>query len=109
MPETQSDIIKIIEKFIIKVNAAGIKIEKTFLYGSFAGGNPKIDSDIDVALISSGFSDDFVENYVRLAKIRSNIDCRIEPKAFRPGEFVDEHPLVWEIKQHGIPITNPKM
>lgn len=33
------------------------------------------------------------------ASLRS--DSRIEPVRFRPEQFCDEHPLVWEIKKKG--------
>lgn len=33
--------------------------------------------------------------------IASEIDDRIEPVPFRPDTFVDEDPLVWEIKKEG--------
>ena len=34
----------------------------------------------------------------------SLIDSRIEPVPFRPEDFVDEDPLVWEVKKEGIAI-----
>jgi predicted nucleotidyltransferase len=104
MVETQVEVLGKIKRFIEKINNQGMLVKQAFLYGSYATGKADAESDIDVALISAGFSEDFVDNYVKLAAIRSEIDRRIEPKAFRPEEFVDEHPLVWEIKQHGIPL-----
>jgi hypothetical protein len=37
--------------------------------------------------------------------VSSDIDWRIEPVPFKPETFVDEDPLVWEIKKEGIPIA----
>ena len=51
-------------------------------------------------------SDDRLEERVRFAKLSSAIDSRIEPVPFRPDTFVDEDPLVWEIKKEGIIIIN---
>lgn len=106
MAEAPSEILDKLNNFIDRINSAGIRVEKAYLYGSFASGRQKKTSDIDVALVSPNFSEDFVENDVTLAGIRAAVDCRIEPKAFRPEEFVDEHPLVWEIKKHGIPLIH---
>ncbi|KJU83578.1 DNA polymerase, beta domain-containing protein [Candidatus Magnetobacterium bavaricum] len=37
--------------------------------------------------------------------IASDIDNRIEPVPFRPEDFIDEDPLVWEIKRYGIKLV----
>lgn len=72
------------------------------LYGSYAIGNPHQDSDIDVAIISPDFSDAHVDDWVRLNVPASHIDARMEVLGFRPEQFRDEHPLVWEIKTRGV-------
>jgi len=102
MADNQAEIIKKIKCYLKKVSQNGFKIKQAYLYGSYARGKQRKNSDIDVAIVSPAFSADFVTNYVVLARLRKNIDIRIEPKAFLPEEFVDEHPLVWEIKQYGI-------
>jgi hypothetical protein len=56
-------------------------------------------------VISSEFDDDRFDERVRLTMIASEIDDRIEPVPFRPDTFVDEDPLVWEIKKEGIVIN----
>ena len=63
-------------------------------------------SDIDVAVISSDFSDDRFEEGIKLSVIAGQIDNRIEPIPFTPGSFVEDDPLVWEIKKDGIPIDD---
>ena len=37
-------------------------------------------------------------------KLSSDIDTRIEPVPFRPDTFIDEDPLVREIKKSGIDV-----
>lgn len=75
-----------------------------YLYGSYAKGNPHEWSDIDIAIISPDFPEDNFDETVRLSIIASKIDSRIELKLYRPEDFVDEDPLVWEIKKSGIPL-----
>ncbi|MEK7399771.1 MAG: nucleotidyltransferase domain-containing protein, partial [Candidatus Poribacteria bacterium] len=79
----------------------GIKIDSAYLFGSFAKGTEHKWSDIDVAVISSDFSDNRFEEGVRLMKLSCDIDTRIEPVPFRPETFIDEDPLAWEIKKTG--------
>ena len=42
-----------------------IKLDKVILYGSFAKGQPHIDSDIDVAVVSSDFTGDRLEEQLK--------------------------------------------
>ena len=92
------------QKFLEKLREQGIKTESAYLFGSYAKGTEHKWSDIDVAVISSDISNDRLEERIRLTKISSRIDSRIEPVPFRPDTFVDEDPLVWEIKKDGIRI-----
>ena len=104
MAEINASIIETLKKFLEKLKENGIPIEAAYLFGSYAKGRAKEWSDIDVAVISSDISDDRLEERIRLSKISSHIDSRIEPVPFRPDTFVDEDPLVWEIKKEGIRI-----
>ncbi len=38
-------------------------------------------------------------------KLSAAVNSRIEPVPFRPDTFVDEDPLVWEIKRKGLSIS----
>jgi len=50
------------------------------LYGSYAKGNAKEDSDIDIAIIVSKVMNDFLDEEIMLFKLRHQVDNRIEPK-----------------------------
>lgn len=104
MAEVNALIIDIVRRFLDKLNETGINVEAVYLYGSYVKGRPHKWSDIDVAVISSEFDEDRFDERVRLTMIASEIDNRIEPVPFRPDTFVDEDPLVWEIKKEGIPL-----
>ena len=105
MAEINASILKTVNKFLDQLREKGIPVEAAYLFGSYAKGREKEWSDIDVAVISSTISDDRLEERIRFTKISSTIDSRIEPVPFRPDTFVDEDPLVWEIKREGIRIS----
>ena len=55
MVKTEREIKEIIDKFKLEVERLGVKSEKLILYGSYARGNPKEESDIDLVVISDDF------------------------------------------------------
>jgi len=54
-------------------------IDKIVLFGSYAKGNQKDDSDIDVAIIVNSIEQDYFSYAPLLWKLRREIDDRIEP------------------------------
>lgn len=46
---------EIVEEYKDVLNSLGIKVERVILYGSFANGRPREDSDIDLVVISNDF------------------------------------------------------
>ena len=82
-----------------------VKIEQFYLFGSFAKGNPHVDSDIDVALIVNHLDDNFdiLKMEPVLWHLRWDIDLRIEPHLIaRDTDYAD---FVNEIERTGIEIT----
>lgn len=106
MAEVDASIIEIARKYLACLSENGIVVYTAYLFGSFARGAENKWSDIDIAIIASNISDDRLEERVRFAKLSSAIDSRIEPVPFSPDTFVDEDPLVWEIKKEGIIIEH---
>ncbi|GJQ57462.1 MAG: nucleotidyltransferase domain-containing protein [Candidatus Scalindua sp. AMX11] len=106
MVKVNSLILDTIRRFIMKLDEDGILVEAIYLFGSYAKGNVHKSSDIDLAVISPDFTNDRFEERIRLMKLSSNIDPRLEPVPFTPETFVDEDPLAWEIKKEGIPVKN---
>ena len=104
MAKINVQIIETVRKFLSTLNLLGIHVEAAYLFGSYARGKGSKWSDIDVAVVSSDFAHDRFEEGVRLMKLSSGIDSRIEPVPFRPDTFVDEDPLAWVIKREGIKI-----
>ena len=73
------------EKVIERVKQYGalvrqnFRVKKIILYGSYAKGSAKKDSDIDVAIVLSSVDEDFLISESKLFRLRRNIDARIEP------------------------------
>ena len=105
MAEIDASILTAVKRFLDKIRENGIPISSAYLFGSYAQGKGSEWSDIDIAVISPGISDDRLEERIRLMKLSATVDSRIEPVPFRPDTFVDEDPLAWEIKRKGIPIS----
>ncbi len=92
-------------QFVAALQAKGLQVERAYLYGSYAKGHARRDSDIDIAIVSRDLTGDWLEDYCRLTRIADSIDARIEVIPFQPKDFRDDNPLVWEIKSAGIPLT----
>lgn len=102
---TADSIIELVKKYIQELQKNGITIQEAIIFGSYAKGIPKEESDIDVALVSSAFSGDRFEDRRKIVPLRRKIDGRIEPMPFRPDDFSKGGNLVDEIKKTGRKIT----
>ena len=88
-------------RFVRAVQKAGVHLDAAFLYGSYALGTAHEDSDIDIALVSNDFTHRSADG-IKLRPVFQAMDTRIEHVRYRPKDFRDENPLVWEIKTTGI-------
>jgi len=77
-----------------------MKFNKMLLFGSYASGNPREDSDIDVAIIVDKISGDFFSTLPILWRIRREVDDRIEPVLLE--ESNDYSGFVKEVIKNGI-------
>ena len=103
MVERDAELNRIIKSFLEEIQKK-FKIHDAYLYGSYARGTAGKWSDIDIAIVSSDFSEDIFEDRLILMRLASKIDDRIEPKPFRKDLFTTDDPLVDEIQKHGIRI-----
>jgi predicted nucleotidyltransferase len=74
--------------------------DKMILFGSYAQGNPREDSDIDVAIIVNKIQGDFFSTRPLLWRIRREVDDRIEPVILETGH--DEGGFLKEVIKTGI-------
>lgn len=105
MVKKNNGIQKLINKFIATLQTQ-IRLKKVYLFGSFANGNEKEFSDIDLAVISPDFENmEPFERLVFLGNIAWKAGTpRIEAVGYTPREFASTSQLdfPFEIKQKGI-------
>ena len=76
-----------------------MKPNKVILYGSYAKGNWKEESDIDIAVVVDTVQGDFLDAEAMLYRLRRNIDDKIEPVLLE--EQCDESGFLNEILKYG--------
>ena len=101
MADRKDSLNKVITSFLDEIQKK-YRIDNAYLYGSFAKGTSNKWSDIDIAIISSDFSDDLFEDRLSLMRLASTIDDRIEPRPFKKEFFNRNDPLADEIQKNGI-------
>lgn len=71
---------KLVEEYA-KIVIENMTVNKIVLYGSYARGDYRKDSDIDVAVIvpRESISNDILKDMAKLFKLRRNISSDIEP------------------------------
>ena len=84
MSEVQKDFLGILLPLNIEVRYPSYKANiaaslGAILYGSYAKGSAREDSDIDVAVVFNGFQGDWLMASAKLWKLRRNISDDIEP------------------------------
>lgn len=104
MVASPDQVLEIIIKYVRELENHNIPVQEVFLFGSYAGKNPRSESDIDLAVISEIFTEDRFENRRKIVPLRRKIDSRIEPIPFTPTRFTQGGILADEIKRTGIKI-----
>lgn len=96
----------VVNSYVSDVKAV-FPIEKAYLYGSYAKGTARNDSDIDLCFFSHYFegkaSFDITNELFTIA--RRYIAYDIEPKAFATSEITRDNPFVKEILTTGREVT----
>jgi uncharacterized protein len=80
-----------------------IQFESVYLFGSYAKGTNRNDSDIDVAIVVNRADGDFFSVRPTLWKLRRLVDDRIEPVLIE-RDF-DDADFLGEIQKYGIEIV----
>lgn len=98
----KKDAIKIATRYIEAISKK-YQIESAILFGSFARGANRPDSDIDIAIVFNTV-DDIIDLQIQLMQLRTDDDLLIEPHPFKVSDFNISNPVVAEIKKNGIEI-----
>lgn len=79
------------------------QIENVYLFGSYANGTNREDSDIDVAIVVNHIDGDYFSINPLLWKLRRQVDDRIEPILIEKN--FDEANFLAEVQKFGIEIS----
>jgi predicted nucleotidyltransferase len=96
-----AEVIKKLQKYK-KLLSQHMIFDELILYGSYAKGNARKDSDVDVAVVVKKLTGDYFSTRPLLWKIRREVDDRIEPILLEKDH--DESGFLSEITKHGISI-----
>ena len=103
--ELDKEIIDIVNKYI-EIVSKNYDVLAIILFGSYAKGTQREDSDIDIAVITDDIKTDKFDEEVNLMQLRNNIDYRIEPHIISISDYEnDETPFVLEVKNTGIKVA----
>ena len=94
---------RIARNYIKFIKSQDPNVKTAYLFGSYAKGTIREDSDIDLAIVFKDLKDTF-DMQVKLMKLRREFDTRIEPHAFRESDFKSSNPLANEILKTGLKI-----
>lgn len=97
----KSKVINLVSKYKVLVSRH-FDVKDVILFGSWAIGNQKEDSDIDVAIVVDSIESDFFTYAPLLWKLRREIDDRIEPILIEKNK--DESGFLSEILKTGLVI-----
>ena len=101
------EVIELLKRYIILLNAEGISVNRAFLFGSYSNNTASDTSDIDIMIVSDKYdeTDDIVVG--KIWKLTRKINTRIEPFLIGLKKFTDDDssPLVSLIKTKGIEIV----
>ena len=107
MRKARFKIKEIIEEYRRTLSELGIDAEAVILYGSFARGNPRTDSDIDLVIISKDFKRLNLRRRLEVLGIAAaRIMQPIEAKGYTPKEIKMKQPASFlrEILTTGVKI-----
>jgi predicted nucleotidyltransferase len=96
---------RIIRQYISTVSSQTPGFVKAYLFGSFAKGNQRPESDIDIALIIENLKEsEKFDIQVQLMLLAAKFDSRIEPHPISSEDLISDNPFVYEIRNTGIEI-----
>ena len=88
MVKTGQEIEGIIKQYTAKLMELGIRVERVILFGSYANGHPREDSDIDLIVVSKDFERMNIREKLEILGIASaRIMQPIQAKGYTPQEI----------------------
>lgn len=100
---TRDAAIEVVKSFVHDVESTGVRLQKAVLFGSYAQNRQSEWSDIDLALVSEGFSGFGFEDKQPFARIICQKPYSIiHIKTYQSSYFDAGDPFIDEIKRTGI-------
>jgi hypothetical protein len=103
------EISHIIAEYKQRLEVLGVRVKKIILYGSYALGRAKEDSDIDLVVVSDDFKNmDLWERLCLLGRARIGIKRPMEILGLTEEEFVEEQSGTFigdEVKSKGVVVV----
>lgn len=88
MVKTRQQIEEIIKQYTSKLADLGVGVERVILFGSYAKGHPREDSDIDLIVVSKDFERMNIREKLEILGIASaRIMQPIQAKGYTPQEM----------------------
>lgn len=100
----RKDIEAEINGYLKALSEKGFPFQKAVLFGSYAKGNPHELSDIDLAVWSAAFTDDYFTIIEKVAPLRRTYN-NIEIHPFNLEDNGENNPFIKEIENTGVLIT----
>ena len=101
---TKAEVRKIVKELADALSAGRIVVDKIILYGSYANGNARDHSDIDLAVISPSFrGKSMLERQARLAAVLGKYLPIVEPVGYSTEDLenAESGTLLYQIKREG--------
>ncbi len=96
----RKDIENEVAGYLTGLTELGFTLKKAILFGSMAKENPHEYSDIDLAVWSKDFSDNYFLNIEKTASLKRKFK-RIELHPFTESETAEDNPFIEEIEATG--------
>ena len=106
MVKTKAQVIRAVRRYLKEAEKV-CHVDKAILFGSYARGTAKRQSDIDVAIFSRNVTDtNRIEMMSRLIMLIAKLKLDIQPIVFSYGDYVreDNEFIAQEIKKKGLDI-----
>jgi len=97
----KNDAITLSRNYLAKVRKSGVNVLDAWLFGSYAKGNHREDSDIDLAFVLPDSSMSF-DTDVKLMALRQGNETLIETHTYSRNDFKQKLPIVSQIKKYGV-------
>ncbi|NKQ35281.1 MAG: nucleotidyltransferase domain-containing protein [Chloroflexi bacterium] len=99
-------VLNLIRNYMEAVREAGIAVSRVVLFGSFARGEDRADSDIDLIVVAPEFDELNVAAVDLLWELRAFTDARIEPIACGEKQWHEDDsiPVIEVARREGVVI-----